>query len=95
MNDLKRPHKFRKCGFLFAKLMINSFLIGGQKMKHTAKRISSGEYVYRGYKIIRFGYHPPDHSVIWEGVNDEGDADAHGHSKRHVMREIDYLLDNK
>lgn len=57
------------------------------------KKIARGKYEYRGYIIQRFGYYHPEHRVCWEGLNQDGDADAHGYSKRQVIREIDYLLD--
>lgn len=61
-------------------------------MKRKSKRISSGEYMYRGYRILRFGYHQPDHSVVWEAINEDGDTDVHGYTKRQVMFLIDCML---
>jgi len=50
--------------------------------------------MYRGYRILRFGYHQPDHSVVWEAVNKDGDADVHGYTKRQVIFLIDCMLDS-
>jgi hypothetical protein len=58
-----------------------------------AIKISKGKYLYRGYKIHFFGYYEPEHRVVWEGIDNEGDAIAHGFTKRVVMREIDYFMD--
>lgn len=69
-------------------------LLGVPKMKNKAKRISSGEYLYRDYKILLFGYHQPDHSVVWEAVNRDGDAVIHGYTKRQVKFLIDCMLDS-
>ena len=32
------------------------------------RKIRAGRYMYRGYELVRFPYHRPDHSVIWEAV---------------------------
>lgn len=66
------------------------------KSKEHAKKISSGEYVYRGFRIHNCGYYEPEHKVIWEGIDEEtGEGIARGFSKRQVMREIDYSLDGR
>ena len=54
------------------------------------KKISKGRYSYHGYTIICVGYHAPDQSIIWEGVNDEGNADYHGYTLKEVINAIDY-----
>lgn len=34
------------------------------------KRLSAGHYSYRGYRINRIGYYPPEKRVVWECVDD-------------------------
>ena len=38
-------------------------------MKYKCKRISSGHYEYRGFKINSVGYYPPEQRVCWECVD--------------------------
>ena len=55
-----------------------------------AKRISSGIYEYKGYRLVNCGYHHPDHCVWWEAVdNKTGCADYHAGTKWELMRMID------
>ena len=54
-----------------------------------------GEYLYRGYKILRHGYYEPEKRVLWEGIDDSGDAVAHGYTKRAAMSAIDYFMDRQ
>ena len=54
-----------------------------------AKKISKGVYEYKGYKLICFGYHESEHSVWWEAVDRNGDAEYHAHTKRELMLFID------
>lgn len=64
-------------------------------MKYRAKKIKSGEYYYRGYKIYCLGYYEPDQKIVWEGLDEAtGEGVAHGFTKKSVMVEIDYFLDN-
>lgn len=54
------------------------------------KRIKNGQYLYKGFRIVRHGYYEPEKSVWWEGVNEiTGDADYHAHTKRDVKKLID------
>ena len=62
---------------------------------YRAKRISKGEYIYRGFRVYCFGYYEPEHHVVWEAVDSMGDGVAHGLSKRSVMRGIDYFMDRE
>lgn len=64
-----------------------------EKKSYKCTRISAGHYLYRGYRIVCHGYYPPDGKVVWEAVNDTEAADAHGFSRREVMKMVDYLLD--
>lgn len=66
-----------------------------------AKKISKGVYEYKGYKLICFGYHPPDKCVWWECVDHNGNTIYHAHTKRELMLFIDkeqrkneYIYDN-
>jgi len=59
-----------------------------------AKRISQGEYVYRGFRIHCVGYYEPEHHIAWEAIEEStGEGVARGFSKREVMCEIDYFMD--
>jgi hypothetical protein len=61
-----------------------------------AKRISKGEYEYRGFIVRCFGYYHPEQRVVWEGVDEStGEGVARGYTKREAMGEIDYFLDRK
>lgn len=63
---------------------------------YRAKRISKGEYIYRGFRVYCFGYYEPEHHVVWEAVDEStGDGVAHGLSKKSVMRGIDYFMDKQ
>lgn len=58
-----------------------------------ATRISKGKYMYRGFKVQRFGYYEPEQRVVWEGIDEStGDSVAIGYIKRQVMGEIDYFM---
>jgi hypothetical protein len=57
------------------------------------KKIRYGRYEYRGYIIQQFGYYHPEHRICWEGIDQKGNAIAHGFTKRSIIREIDYMLD--
>lgn len=61
--------------------------------KYRAKRLSSGEYLYRGFKIICIGYYNPDQHVVWEAVDEHGCGFAHSFSLRDTKAEIDWELD--
>lgn len=62
--------------------------------KHTAKRISAGHYIYRGFQIICVGYYNPDHKVCWEAIDTDGISGfAHSYSLKDTKRLIDYELD--
>lgn len=45
--------------------------------KHSAKRISKGHYIYRGYKVYCIGYYPPENRIVWEAVDHDGSGFAH------------------
>ena len=56
----------------------------------TAKRLSTGVYEYKGYRLVNCGYHHPDHCVWWEATNNKtGWADYHAKTKRELMQLID------
>lgn len=63
--------------------------------KRSAKRISSGNYVYRGHELHFHGWYPPDKCVWWEAVDKDGGASFHAHTKRHLMELIDEDLDDE
>lgn len=56
--------------------------------KHRAKRISTGSYIYRGYRLENCGYHQPDHCVWWEASDEKGAA-FHATTKRALIAMID------
>lgn len=64
-------------------------------MTHIAKRIGKGRYLYRGHQIWCVGYHKPDHSVIWEGYDENLSAIAHGYTLKECKMRIDKLLDKE
>ena len=43
-------------------------------MKHTAKRIKAGEYIYRGFKVECVGYLPGNGGNGWEAIDTDGTA---------------------
>lgn len=57
--------------------------------KFVAKRLSAGHYLYRGYRINRVGYYPPERKVVWEAVDEWGCGFAHSFSLRNTKRLID------
>ena len=59
-------------------------------MKHRAKRISAGHYIYRGFEIRCHGYHSPDQRVVWECTEKDGrSAFGHSYTLREAKLEID------
>lgn len=61
-------------------------------MKHRAKRIHKGKYIYRGYIINCLGYYHPDHRIVWEAEDENGCGFAQSFSLREVKNEIDDLF---
>lgn len=58
--------------------------------KMRTKRIGSGIYEYKGYRLANCGYHHPDHQIWWEAVNLKTDcADYHAQTKKELMQMID------
>ena len=62
-------------------------------MKHKAKRLSSGHYLYRGFEIICVGYYQPENRVCWEAVDENGCGFGQSYSLKETKREIDDELD--
>lgn len=55
-----------------------------------AKKLSKGIYEYKGYRIIKFGYYPPEQGIWWEAVNKSTEnVDYHAHTKKNLMKMID------
>ena len=55
-----------------------------------SKKISTGVYEYKGYRITNYGYYAPDRCVWWEAVNEETVcADYHAQTKKEIMAMID------
>jgi hypothetical protein len=55
-----------------------------------AKRIHSGMYEYKGYRLLNCGYHQPDHCIWWQAVDIKtGCTEYSKHTKRELMNEID------
>jgi len=64
------------------------------KIIHKSKKVSKGEYLYRGFTVTNCGYFEPEQRICWEAVDEKtGEAVAHGYSKRQVLCEIDYFMD--
>ena len=57
-----------------------------------AKKISRGHYVYRGYDIWCCGYYEPEHSIVWEAVDEYGGGFAKSFRLRDTKLLIDYEL---
>lgn len=61
-----------------------------------SKKIKKGEYEYRGFLVICFGYYEPKKRIVWEGINRiTGNEIAKGFTKKEIMREIDYFIDGQ
>ncbi len=61
-----------------------------------SKKLSKGNYEYRGYRLHNHGYYEADHCIWWEAVNlKTGCADYHAHTKWELMRYIDEEIDEK
>lgn len=60
-----------------------------KRRRLSATRITSGEYLYRGFRLKCIGYHAPDRCVWWEATDSEGNAWYHEMSKRELMDTID------
>lgn len=53
------------------------------------KRISEGNYIYKGYEIRNHGYYPPDKCIWWEAINIESRcADFHAKTKNQKTYKI-------
>lgn len=63
--------------------------------KYSAKRISKGHYIYRGYKVYCIGYYPPENRIVWEAVDHDGSGFAHSFSLRDTKMLIDIDLKRK
>lgn len=57
-------------------------------------KIRKGSYIYRGYYIECLGYYEPEHHIVWEAVDENGNGFAHSYSLKGVKREIDYEIRN-
>lgn len=58
-------------------------------VKHTAHRISSGHYLYRGYAIQSVGYYSPERRVCWEAVDEYGCGFGHSYSLKECKMWVD------
>lgn len=61
-------------------------------MKLSAKRISKGHYIYRGFRINCVGYYPPEKRTVWEAIDHDGCGFAHSYSLHDTKRLIDEEL---
>lgn len=65
-------------------------------MYHTAHRLSSGHYIYRGYHIVCVGYYPPEHRVCWECIDKDGISGfGHDYTLSGCKRWIDITIDEQ
>lgn len=62
-------------------------------VKHTAHRISSGLYLYRGFGVRCVGYYNPEHKVCWEAFDDRGYGFAHSYSLKDTKFWIDKTIE--
>lgn len=63
-------------------------------MKHTAKRLGKGHYLYRGFEIMCVGYYPPEHRICWECIDEDGMSGfGHGFSLNECKMWIDIEID--
>lgn len=58
-------------------------------MMHRAKKISTGRWLYRGMVCYNLGYYEPERRVVWEAVDADGHAVAHGFSLKQLKWQID------
>ena len=61
------------------------------------RKIRAGRYMYRGYELVRFPYHRPDHSVIWEAVCPDNGlmCVAHDYTLKALKKRVDKLIEEK
>jgi len=64
-------------------------------LRHTAKKLSPGRYLYRGFQVNRVGYVDTAHPNAWEAIDADGSAFAHGGSLREVKMWIDEELNDR
>lgn len=62
-------------------------------MKHIAKKLSKGHYIYRGFKVNCIEYYAPEKCSVWEAVDHDGSGFAHSFTLRDTKRLIDEELD--
>lgn len=58
-----------------------------------AKKLRRGKYIYRGHTVTCVGYYPPEHKVVWEAEDENGNGFAHSFSLKDTKRLIDDSLD--
>lgn len=63
-----------------------------KELKHRAKRIESGVYIYRGFEIHCIYNYEPDGRDVWECVDKDGSGFGHSYTLREAKREIDEEL---
>lgn len=64
-----------------------------QPKQHKAKRLGTGQYLYRGYVIHTVGYYHPEHRICWEAVDENGCGFAHSFSMRECKALVDYEIE--
>ena len=59
------------------------------------KKLRAGRYLYHGYELVKFPYHQPDHSVVWEAVcpDDELMCVAHDYTLQALKKRVDNLIE--
>jgi hypothetical protein len=62
---------------------------------YKAKRISKGNYEYRGYWIHCCGYYPPEQRVVWECIDKDGSGFGHDYSLKACKLWVDEELKKK
>lgn len=64
---------------------------------YKCKKIVSGEYIYRGFRIKRYPSEGlmPNRKWVWEAIDKDGSGFAHSHSLRVTMALIDDDLEKE
>ena len=58
-----------------------------------AKRLGRGHYQYRGFEIVCLGYYNPEHQIVWECVDENGQGFGQGYTLSECKMWIDEEID--
>ena len=62
-------------------------------MKHQAKRIRAGKYIYLGYVINCIYNYEPEGRDVWECVDQNGEGFGHSYRLRDAKRQVDLEIE--